>query len=84
MDGLLAAAVRESARLEKQARVARRSLRALQDELGHRLGSYQLKAGERLDDREVLDFLHLAIGEREGKQEIRITVTAPRGADQGD
>ncbi len=73
---MLAAAIRETARLQKQARACRGALRALQDDLGRELGVYTLAAGERVDADEITGFLTLAVGEHAG-QESRITVTTP-------
>lgn len=82
MDSELAAARRETDRLIRQARSARRALRALQDAHGRRLGAFELAPGEPLDEREVIDFLRLAIGGTQ--QEVQITVTAREGTDQGE
>lgn len=82
MDDELADAIRETGRLIKQARSAHRALRALQDAHGRRLGAFTLAPSEQLDEREVIDFLRLAIGDTQ--QEVQVTVTAREGTDQGE
>lgn len=76
MDAVLAAAIRETVRLQKHARSCRSALRALQDYVGRELGTYTLAAGERVDASEITEFLTLAVGAH-ADQEVRITVTAP-------